>query len=452
MLAFVHMQMITPLKAEVIAIGTEVLMGEVINTNASWLSHRLIELGIDVLYHTTVGDNPVRVDTILKQAANRADVLMLTGGLGPTEDDLTIELVARAFGAGLTSDPDSEKAIAAFFERRGQQAAPSNLKQAKKPEGACTVANPVGTAPGIVWRFDYEGKPRWVIALPGVPRELMAMWAEVERLLANTDAIAGNGATRNRVYKKFMHFCRIGESALMAKLSEAGLNNLLETEVGKQNRAPVTVAPYVSAGEVRLRLAVRADSQSEADALLSPIETAIMQAAGDYCYAFSTDETGPSLEEAIGKLLMAREQTVAVAESCTGGLVSDRLTNVSGSAAYIHLNLVTYHNDAKTAELGVPADVIEQEGAVSQAVARAMAEGIRKKAGADYGLSLTGIAGPTGGSEEKPIGLVWIGLATPDGTQTQRVQVTPTLTRKEIKYLFSQHALGWLESVLRAKK
>ena len=420
------------MKAEIIAIGTEVLMGDVINSNAAWISKELAALGIDIYHHTTVGDNPSRIKKIITQALERSDVLIFTGGLGPTDDDLTIATIADYFDTQLINDPESEAAIQAYFIARDQQMSKTNIKQALKPEGATTIKNNLGTAPGIAWDVSHKtGKPACLLTFPGVPKELFHMWPQGRTFLQERQKALGENP--ERLFTTFLHFFGIGES----KLAEL-LKDLMD------NSNP-TVAPYVGRAEVRIRLVAKAKTEAEGLAMIAPIREEILKRCGKFYYG----EGDITLEQCVGQLLTQQKLTVGVAESCTGGLVSSRLTDVPGSSNYIVLNAVTYSNAQKEKLLGVKPATLEAFGAVSEACAAEMAEGIKKLSGCDIGVSLTGISGPDGGSVEKPVGLVFIGLCGVDGkTQTHKVLVNKNYSRTDIKHWFSQYALNIIRRYL----
>jgi nicotinamide-nucleotide amidase len=423
------------MRAEIIAVGTEVLMGEVINTNAAWISQQLADWGIDVYYHVTVGDNPARIQGVVRQALERSDLLIFTGGLGPTDDDLTVQTLADTFGVGLISDPESEQRIREYLTRLGRTVAASNMKQALKPADAHTLSNDMGTAPGIAWDVSaYAQKPALILCFPGVPRELKWLWPFAQLFIRQLQAQLGETPTVLATH--FMRFFGIGESVLAEQLQDL------------MAAASPTVAPYVGQGEVRLRLAAKATTRAEAEAQITPVRDEILRRCGQYYFG----EGDQSLEEAVAQLLVAQGKTVAVAESCTGGLVSSRLTDVPGSSAYTWLNMVTYSNAQKQAMLGVSPDDLTQHGAVSPQVAAQMAQGIRRVSGCDVGLSLTGIAGPDGGTDDKPVGLVWIGLdaANLSSPQVARFLVNPRYSRQDIKTWFSQYALNILRLHLKA--
>ncbi|MDH4378282.1 MAG: competence/damage-inducible protein A [Vampirovibrionales bacterium] len=422
------------LAVEIIAVGTELLMGETVNTNATWLSQSLAEEGFNVYHHTTVGDNPARIQAVMAQAFERSNVLVFTGGLGPTEDDLTVATITSYFNEPLVADPNSEAVIKAFFIAKGQTHSPSNLKQALRPAVAQAIANPIGTAPGLSWTVEVEGQPKHIIALPGVPREMKAMWpASLEALHTFAEK---QGVKAQVLAKRSLHFFGIGES----KIGE-GLKDLMDV-------SNPSVAPYVGDSEVRLRIAAQAPTLQEAEALITPVQAEIISRLKEYYFG-----EGDTLrvEQVIADALIKKQQTLSVAESCTGGYISHLLTNVAGSSAYTTLNVVTYSNAQKTALLGVPESLLAEHGAVSEAVAKAMAVGIQQVASSDWGLATTGIAGPGGGTPEKPVGLVWIGLASPDGGVTaHRVQVNPKQGREHTKHWFAQYALHTLRKALKA--
>ncbi|WP_303673638.1 competence/damage-inducible protein A [Vampirovibrio chlorellavorus] len=437
------------MKAEIIAVGSELLLGDVINSNAAWISKELAALGVDVHYHLTVGDNTARIQGIMAQACERSDLLIFTGGLGPTDDDLTIATIADFFRTPVVVDPESAETIRKRFMARGMPLSPSNLKQAQKPEGAETVKNPVGTAPGIAWEVNTEaGKPIRLLTFPGVPKELYAMWAAGAERIRHWQRQAGEAPAV--LLTRHLHFFGIGESRLGELLSD-----LMQS-------ANPTVAPYVGRAEVTIRVAAKADSPAAAEALVAGMSQQIVQRCPEYY--FGDDEA--TMEAHVSHLLRERNWRLAVAESCTGGLLSSRLTDVPGSSAYTHLNVVTYSNAEKTRVLGVSKETLATHGAVSAEVARAMAEGLLASSGADVALSITGIAGPDGGSEEKPVGLAYIGIAQgmlgPKKSVQQKsgpgnsiwikkVLVNGRNSRQDIKHWFTQYALSYLAQALQGK-
>lgn len=427
------------LSAEIIAVGTELLLGDIVNSNAAWLSDELARMGVSVYHHTTVGDNVARIHGVLRTALDRANVLIFTGGLGPTEDDLTIRALAEYFGAEMVSDPASEETIKAFFVARGMTHSPSNLKQALRPVDAAAIANPMGTAPGIAWQVPRpDGSPTLILTFPGVPREMKVMWPEGQKHLRVFEQQLG--IQPQYIGTRSLHFFGIGESVLGERLKDL------------MAQSNPTVAPYVGRSEVRVRLGAKAADLASAQALLTPLADEIRTRLAEY---YITEADTLRVEEIVGELLTSQNLTLSVAESCTGGLVSSRLTDVPGSSAYTTLNMITYSNTQKHAQLGVCTELLATKGAVSPEVAEAMAVGILEKTGSDIGLSLTGIAGPDGGTEDKPVGTLYMGLAIKEGvlTKTQRVQhklvrVNAKFGRTETKYWFSQYALHWVREQL----
>ena len=412
------------MRAEMISVGTELLLGQIVDTNAPYLSTVLSALGIDVYYRITVGDNATRLAESLRTALSRAELVITIGGLGPTQDDLTKETIAEVLGERMVMDPESEKAIRAFFERRGLQSRKlSGLKQALKPETGIAIPNSVGTAPGVI----VEKDGRIAIALPGPPGELVPM---VEKSVIPYLSRKTLGAPTVLV-SRILRVCGIGESA-----AEEKVKDLLSS------RNP-TIAPYAGAGEVQFRITAKAANRDEALGLISELEQKARERLGDYVYG-ADDET---LESVVVHALIERKLTLALAESCTGGLIAHRVTNVPGSSETFLAGIVAYSNEAKTSFLDVPEELIRYHGAVSPEVAEAMADGAANRTGADIALGVTGIAGPGGGSAEKPVGLVYIGLRTPAGTS-----VTKNVfggSRTEIKLRASQAALNLVRMHLR---
>lgn len=419
-----------PFRAEIIAVGTELLMGEVINSNAGYLSQELARLGIDVFYHTVVGDNPARIQRVFQEALGRSNLILVTGGLGPTDDDLTIATLADLFETPMVSDTESEEQIRRFFITRDMPMSATNLKQALRPVDVEPLVNRLGTAPGIFWDVSekvaakgWGDGPRYILAFPGVPREMKAMWEEVA--LPKLSPLL---PVKSVLVTRFLKFFGIGESMLGEKLRDL------------MAQASPTVSPYVGQAEVKIRIAAKAPTEADAYAQIAPVEEVILARVGKYCFGRDED----TLEGEVARLLKEQSLILAVAESCTGGLVSSRLTDIPGSSEYTRLNVIAYSNDAKERLLEVSPAILETHGAVSSEVAAAMAEGILKASQADIGLALTGIAGPTGGSDEKPVGLVYIGLAGRGRpTVTKKVLVNPQYGRAHIKFWFSQYALHY---------
>ena len=422
------------MKAEIIAIGSELLMGDVINSNAAWISQQLAQLGVDVHYHVAVGDNPARIQAVVAQAVSRSELLIFTGGLGPTEDDLTIATLADHFKTPLETDPESAATIQGYFIARGMPMSPSNLKQADKPQGALTIKNPVGTAPGIAWDISPQtGSRCLILTFPGVPKELAGMWPQGAVWIQAQQRQAGEAP--EVLISHHLHFFGIGESRLGELLSDL------------MRQSNPTVAPYVGQAVVKIRIAAKAPNATAAEALLAPLKAEILSRCGAYYYG---DDTA-TLEGCVAQKLTAAGQGLSVAESCTGGLLSSRLTDVPGSSSYTFINFITYGNAEKTRYLDVSPDTLAQFGAVSPAVAEAMALGAQQKSQQAWGLAITGIAGPDGGSPEKPVGLAYVGITGPSWTRpiVKKVLVNSRYSRADIKFWFSQYALSYLLQALQ---
>lgn len=382
------------MSAEIICVGTELLLGDILNTNAQFLARQLAELGIPHYYQTVVGDNPDRLKQVLDIACRRSQILIFTGGLGPTPDDLTTETIADFFGVPLTEKPEIIEDITQKYARRGREMSKSNRKQALIPQGADILPNRLGTAPGIVW----QPRPDLIVlTFPGVPLEMHQMWQETA-----VPYLKSQGWGKQIIYSRMLRFWGIAESALAEKVTD--LLNLPNP----------TVAPYASMGEVKLRISAKAESAEQANNLIAPVAREIQQIAGlDY---YGADED--SLASVVGELLQKSNQTLSVAESCTGGGLGSLLTSVPGSSTYFWGGIISYDNQVKISLLGVSPDDLAQVGAVSETVAQQMAKGVRERLSTTWGLSITGIAGPGGGSDTKPVGLVYIGLAGPNNLVT----------------------------------
>jgi competence/damage-inducible protein CinA-like protein len=383
--------------AEILTIGTEILLGDLLDTNAAWISGKLASLGVSIYRHTTVGDNKKRITAALKEAASRADLVITTGGLGPTSDDLTNACLGEAAGREMVEYPEARRHVDEMFKRFGRTPTQSNYKQTLFPEGSELIPNPAGTAMGAILELDGA----LVATFPGVPGEMKGMFEEtLEPLIKEW--------SEGSIISRTLWFTGIGESALAEKVQD-----LLDA-------SDPTVAPLAGQGKVRLRITTRAATTEEAEEKIAPIADEILSRLGDY-YFGEDDET---LESAIGKLLTGRGETLALAESCTGGLLAKRLTDRAGSSAFFTEGLVTYSNEAKERLLGVPHELLVEHGAVSEPVAKAMADGVRKTAGTNYGLSVTGVAGPDGGTEEKPVGLVFVGISDAEGTVAELLDLS----------------------------
>src|SRR5919205_633303 len=383
--------------AEILAVGTEVLLGDLVDTNTAWLSARLAALGVSVYRHVTVGDNKQRIVAALLEASSRADLVITTGGLGPTSDDLTNECLGLAAGRQMVEYPEARQHVDEMFARFGREPTASNYKQALFPEGSRLIPNPLGTAMGAL--LEFEGT--LFATFPGVPIEMKRMFEEtLEPLIKER--------TEGSIISRVLWFTGIGESALAERVQD-----LLDD-------SDPPVAPLAGQGKVRLRVTARAATPEEAKEKIEPVAEEILSRLGEY-YFGEDDET---LESAVGRLLTERGATLALAESYTGGLLAKRLTDMAGASAYFVEGLVTYSNEAKERLLGVPHALLVEHGAVSEPVARAMAEGARRVSGADYGLSVTGVAGPDGGTEEKPVGLVFVGVSDAKDTFAEKLDLT----------------------------
>ncbi|MDA5107298.1 competence/damage-inducible protein A [Brevibacillus thermoruber] len=384
------------MRAEIIAVGTELLLGQIANTNAQYLSQKLAEIGVGVYFHTVVGDNAERLASVIRQAAARSDLIVFTGGLGPTQDDLTKETVAEHLGVGLTTDQAAMERIEAFFRQRGITMTENNRKQALVLAGSRVFPNDHGMAPGMAAQRD----GRTYVLLPGPPSELYPM---VEKYVM--PYLIGLKPEQQVFHSRVLRFYGIGESAL-----EERLLDLIERQDNP------TIAPYAKEFEVTLRITARAANVDDAERLIQPVEREIRERLGEYIYA--TGET--SLHEVLVDELKRRGATIACAESCTGGTAASLITSVPGSSAVMRGGVVCYTNEAKRQLLNVPEEVLAGEGAISETTARLLAENVRTTLGADVGISVTGVAGPDS-SEGKPVGLVYVGVA---------VEGLPTLVKE----------------------
>lgn len=402
--------------AEIVAIGTELLMGQIVNADAQYLSRRLQSLGISVYHHTTVGDNPQRLRDALALALSRSDIVITTGGLGPTQDDLSKETAAALLGRGMVFDAESWRAIEGYFARMNRACPENNRRQAMFAEGAVILPNACGTAPGCM--IEQDGK--LVIQLPGPPREMAAMFeAQVYAVLAQR--------TGGCIASRYLRIYGLGESQV-AQMCAA----YIEAQDG------VTVAPYCSLGECQLRVTARGADEAQALARVMPVTEALREILGDAVYAVTESPEG-SMEEAAGRALTQRGLTVATAESCTGGLVAAKLVNYPGISAALNEAHVTYANAAKVRYCGVRPETLDAFGAVSEQTAREMAQGLRERSGADIAVSTTGVAGPGGGTPEKPVGLVYVGCADARGVRVERLTLSGD--RQKVRELAALRAL-----------
>ena len=378
--------------AEIISVGTELLLGEILNSNAQFLAQELAKLGIPHYYQTVVGDNVMRLQKAVAIGCERSRILIFTGGLGPTPDDLTTETLADFFQTPLIERADVLAEIIQKFASRSRPMPPSNRKQALIPAGAELLPNPTGTAPGMIW----QPRPGLILlTFPGVPSEMKAMWQQTA-----VPFLISQGWGQEIIYSRVLRFWGVGESTLAEKVAE---------QLNLQNP---TVAPYAGKGEARLRVSSRAKTEAEAMQVIGPVVEQIQQIAGADFYGSDQD----TLASVVGNLLKQQGQTLAVAESCTGGGLGQFLTETPGSSAYFRGGVISYDNQIKIELLGVDAVTLAEQGAVSAPVAEQMAIGARDRLKASWGLSITGVAGPDGGSDEKPVGLVYLGIAAPDGS------------------------------------
>ncbi len=384
---------------ELVFVGTELLLGNILNTNAVYLAEKCAGLGFSCYYQTVVGDNEERLAAVLKLAYGRSDIVILSGGLGPTEDDLTKEVAARIAGKQLLMHEPSRLAIERFFKERGMEPTDNNWKQAMLPEGCIVMDNHNGTAPGVIMELE-DTK---VVLLPGPPNELQPMFEEsVEPYLL--------GLTSQMICSQTVKICGVGESK-----AETMIMDLIDAQTNP------TLATYAKTGEVHIRVTAQAENEKAARKLIKPVVKELKSRFGNHIY--STEE-GVTLEKAVVDLLKANDLTVTCAESCTGGMLSARLVNVPGVSDVYKAGLVTYSNKAKRRLLMVKKSSLQKYGAVSEQVAKEMAKGAALTTKSDVAVSITGIAGPDGGTEEKPVGLVYIACKVKDEMTVKKYQFT----------------------------
>lgn len=368
---------------ELISVGTELLLGNIVNTNAAYLAEKCADIGLSCYYQSVVGDNEERMTAVIKTAIERSDVVILSGGLGPTEDDLTKEVAAKVMGRELYMHEPSRQHIEAYFKRRNMEVTNNNWKQAMMPEGAIVVENENGTAPGVI----IEGEGKKVLLLPGPPNELVPMFEKsmIPYL---------SGKETSTIYSQTVKICGVGESK-----AETMIKDMLEVQTNP------TIAPYAKNCEVHLRVTAKATDEKEAKKLVKPVVKELKRRFEGNVYTTDVDTT---LEKAVVDLLLANKLTVSTAESCTGGLLAGRLINVAGVSDVYKSGYITYSNKAKRKVLGVKKGLLEKKGAVSEEVAVEMVKGAAALSKAEVSVAITGIAGPGGGTEEKPVGLVYI--------------------------------------------
>lgn len=411
--------------AEIICVGTELLLGNIVNTNAAFLSEKLAYLGINCYFQTVVGDNRDRLLSVINTALSRADILIFSGGLGPTEDDLTKETVAEALGKKLIRDKKAEQEIADYFALRGRIPTDNNWKQADVIEGCEILYNKNGTAPGI---FVSEGE-KTVILLPGPPLELKSMFTD--SVMPKLQQKCGQV-----FYSETVKIVGPGESSV-----ETQILDMLDTQDNP------TIAPYAKTGEVHLRVTARAKDEKEAREKTAPVVEELYRRFGNAVYTTDADET---LEMALTKLLIKKKYTMTTAESCTGGMIAARMVNAPGVSAVLKSGFITYANEAKEELLGVSHDTLEKFGAVSRETAEEMAEGAAKAAHTDAAVAVTGIAGPDGGTKEKPVGLVYIGVNVRGNVEVREYHFSGS--RQKIRESVTAAALTFLREKLLASK
>jgi len=420
---------------EIITIGDELLRGEIVDSNKARIADRLLLLDVECRYQVSVLDDPADMQDAFRRAAERSDLVLVSGGLGPTRDDLTTEVLAATFDRELELDEVSLEEIRAFFARVSSEMADVNRKQALFPAGADILKNPIGTAPG----FSIRAGGAVFFSMPGVPRELDKMMDEqvlprVEALLSSNSEAGGGGPERRVVRAALLRTFGMGESTLEAELSDLARDG--EVELGFRTSFPDNF----------LRPFARAKSAEQADARIAQVVEAIRGRLGPIVYGEGDD----SMESIVGELLRESGRSLATAESCTGGLIAERITDVPGSSAYFRGGVVAYSNQAKASLLGVPTALLESHGAVSEPVVRAMAAGARERFGSDFAVATSGISGPDGGTPEKPVGLVWIAIARDvDGkAEVHADSFVFPVDRSRHRGLSAQVALDWIRRSL----
>lgn len=412
------------MNAEIIAVGTELLLGHIVNTNACYLSRKLASLGINVYHHNTVGDNPGRLYAALELALLRSDIIFTTGGLGPTVDDITMKVISDVCSRKMIFKKNILKGITVYFKKKGLKATPQDArKQAFIPERALWFKNNVGAAPGVV--VDRRGST--IIALPGPPRELEPMFEQKVIPYLQRKGCSSRGIIKTRTIKT------IG-------LVESRVNNKVKDLL--KIAGETTVGIYAHLGGVDLKITTKAKNRNTMDKNLAKIEKTIKRRLTEYIYGLDSD----TLESVVGRLLVNKGKTLSIAESCTGGLVGDRITNVSGSSRYFKMGVIAYSHIAKQSVLGVSKERLKRFGAVSKETAYEMAKGAQRLSGSDVALGITGVAGPKGGTKTKPVGLVFMSVVK--GTRKKTKEYRFTGNRQEIKWQTSCAALDLVRRIL----
>ena len=409
------------LSAEIIAIGSELLTPDKTDTNSLWLTAKLNEIGIEVKLKTVVGDDEERLEETIRDAIGRSDIVITTGGLGPTEDDITRKISAKALDRKLVFKEELLEDLRVRFRAYGYEMPEKNRSQAYLIEDASVLPNPNGSAVGMLAEMDRK----YLVVLPGPPREMRPMFRDY--ILPRLEDSAGEISVKRKTLK-------------VSGMGESALDELI-APIYKAYENPQTAILFNKTA-IDIQLTARGRSEKEADAFNEVLSAKIAEKLGKAVFS----KNGEKMEEVVGSLLSERDETVSLAESCTGGLIGQRLTNVSGSSSYFIEGAITYSNEAKIRTLGVPRDLIKTHGAVSAEVAEAMAEGMRKKAGTDYSISVTGVAGPTGGTKEKPVGTVFIGYSSEFETKSLRLKLPGD--RNLVRWRSSQAALDYLRRKL----
>lgn len=403
------------MRVELIAVGSELLLGQVVNTNAAYLSQELSKIGIDVFHHSTVGDNPERMQEVFAIACSRADLIMTTGGLGPTADDITNETWAEFFGLEIMEDAQQVKILEEKFH--GREIAKINYKQARRPEGTRVIPNKIGTAPGIILEAKCSKNKHdvSVLTFPGVPCEMKEMFqSHAVPYLKNKMQERGEAAA---IVSKDIRLSGITESMMAQKI-----NDFFDTD-------NPSIAPYATLGECRLRITAKAETVHKARNLIQPLQMKVERELGEYIYGYDSD----TLPGVVARKLIHHDMSIAFAESCTGGLLSKMMTDTPGSSVYVFNNYVTYSNQSKMQVLNVPEEILRLHGAVSAETAEAMVKGLSKISNSDINLAITGIAGPEGGTEEKPIGTIYVAITYPKNLGDDFATRNPSGKFSEIK-------------------
>ena len=415
---------IREMRAEIIGIGTELIIGHTINSNATYISEKLGELGISTLFHTTVGDNPERIKACLKNASERADLIITTGGLGPTDDDISHDMIAQFCKLEITEDAEQRKILEDKYEAYGGKGRMPhiNYKQARMITGAEVVPNPIGTAIGML----FEHKNNLFLTFPGVPCEMEAMLDYVSPKLIEKLRQRGQTAV---IASKKLRLTNITESRMVQTITDH-----FEAQ-GKSNpflEANPSLAPYATLGECYLRITAKAETEEAAYKLIQDFDNDLHQIFPDQIFGYDDE----SLQAVLAEKLKSKQLAISFAESCTGGLASKLMTDIAGSSEYTKLNLVTYSNEAKEKLLGVKASTLELHGAVSAETAEEMVEGLAKISDSDINVSITGVAGPGGASNEKPIGTIYVGIKYQGETVVEKLGwIARRLSREQVREL-----------------